>query len=166
MSTKPLDRWDWALLRQRCVAEATRILRRHHDAEEVAQEAVARAWRSRGSCQTPEAPLAWCLQITRNEAFRLISRQARRGTLEPLDSGDDVSDEDALRAPERALIRLDVDQALRKLTPHERLLIALRYQEGCSHPQIARRLEIPEATARVRLHRAHKRLKVLLEDPP
>jgi RNA polymerase sigma factor (sigma-70 family) len=166
MSTKHADRWDWALLRQRCADEAARILRRHHDAEEVVQEAMARAWRSRGSCRSPDAPLAWCLQITRNEAFRLISRQAGRTASQPLDVTGELPDEHAIAEPERALARVDIDRALQELSPHERVLIALRYEEGCSHPQIARRLQVPEATVRVRLHRAHKRLKLLLQDRP
>ena len=141
------------------------MLRRHHDAEEVVQEALVRAWRSRRSCRTPEAPLPWCLQITRREALRLIGRQ-RAHASEPLDLDDDVEDEVAVAEPERALNRVDVGRALGELSPHERLLIALRYDQGCSHPQIAERLEIPAATARVQLHRAQKRLRSLLDDSP
>jgi RNA polymerase sigma-70 factor, ECF subfamily len=125
---------------------------------------LARAWRGRRSCRNPEEPLAWCLQITRNEAFRLISRQQQRGNVEPLDAGSDVADDDALHEPDRTLIRLDVIRALKRLSASERLLILLRYEQGCSHPQIAARLDIPEATARVRLHRAQKRLRSLLEE--
>src|ERR1700749_4534690 len=121
------NQWDWALIRHRCRAEAVRILRSHHDAKEFVQEALARAWRGRGSCRTPEAPLPWCLQITRNEAFRLISRQHERATLEPLDAGSDCADENALHEPDRTLIRLDVAQALKGLSESERLLIQLRY---------------------------------------
>src|SRR2546426_682468 len=80
---------DWASVRQRCVAEAARIVRRAEDAEEVAQEALARAWRSRASCRTPENPLPWCLQITRNEAFRLLARQRGEPLPESL-PGDDA----------------------------------------------------------------------------
>ncbi len=163
MSANPADHWDWALIRTRCRAEAIRILRRDHEAEEAVQEALARAWRSRRSCRTPEAPLGWFLQITRHEAFRLIGRERSRPN-EPLEAGEDLADEHAVADPDRALNRLDVAKALEELSAHERLLIALRYEEGCSHPQIARRLEIPEATARVRLHRAHKRLRSLLDD--
>ena len=157
------DQWDWSLIRVRCRVEAVRILRRHHDAEEVVQEALARAWRGRRSCRNPEEPLAWCLQITRNEAFRLISRQRERAALEPLDAGSEVADERALHEPDRTLIRLDVARALEGLSESERVLILLRYEQGWSHPQIAARLDIPEATARVRLHRAQKRLRSLLE---
>jgi RNA polymerase sigma-70 factor, ECF subfamily len=164
MSDNVVDQWDWSLIRLRCRVEAVRILRRHHDAEEVVQEALARAWRGRSSCRTPEAPLPWCLQITRNEAFRLMSRQKQGATLEPLDAGADVADEQALREPDRTMTRLDVARALNGLTEHERLLIGLRYTQGWSHPQIAASLDIPEATARVRLHRAQKHLRSLLDE--
>jgi RNA polymerase sigma-70 factor (ECF subfamily) len=163
MSNNLADHWDWSLIRHRCRVEAVRIVRRPQDAEEVVQEALVRAWRGRGSCRTPEAPLPWCLQITRNEAFRLIGRQARAG-LEALDEDSEIEDEQALNESDRAASRIDVGRALGALTPGERLLITLRYEEGCSHPQIAEKLEIPESTARVRLHRAHKRLKLLLDD--
>jgi RNA polymerase sigma factor (sigma-70 family) len=165
MSPNPADQWDWALIRRRCRAEAVRIVRRHHDVEEVVQEALTRAWRSSRTCRTPEAPLPWCLQITRNEAIRQISR-ARARSSQPLDDEAGLEDERSLHEQDRTAIRVDVARALEELSTHERLLITLRYEEGCTHPQIAQQLRIPEATARVRLHRAHKRLRSLLEDGP
>ena len=93
----------------------------------------------------------------------MIRRERARAS-EPIEAGEELADEHAVAEPDRALGRLDVARALEELSAHERLLIALRYAEGCSRPQIARRLEIPEATARVRLHRAHKRLRSLLDD--
>jgi RNA polymerase sigma factor (sigma-70 family) len=163
--TDDQDRWDWELIRKRCAAEAARIMRRHHEAEEVVQEALARAWRSRHACRTPEAPLPWCLQITRNEAFRRIGRH-RGVTIIPLESGEETEDRAAGLERERSLARVDVHRALHKLTAREQLLIALRYGADCSHPEIAASLEIPEATARVQLHRAHKRLRSLLGERP
>jgi RNA polymerase sigma-70 factor (ECF subfamily) len=157
--------WDWSLIARRCRVEAVRILRRPEDAEEVVQEALARAWRGRRSCRTPDAPLPWCLQITRNEALRLIGRRRGVSPVQPLEDDGEVADQRALGQEERTVVRLDVGRALEELTPHERLLIALRYDHDFSHSEIATRLEIPEATARVRLHRARKRLKVLLAEP-
>jgi RNA polymerase sigma-70 factor, ECF subfamily len=156
------DQWDWSHIRLRCRVEAVRILRRHHDAEEVVQEALARAWRGRTSCRNPEEPLAWCLQITRHEAFRLLTRQRQGAIVEALDAGSELADEQALHEPDRTVVRLDVARALNRLSDGERLLIGLRYEQGWSHRQIAARLDIPEATARVRLHRAQKRLRSLL----
>ena len=158
----PSDRWDWSLITARCKAEALRILRQPADAEEAAQEALARAWRSRHTCRTPDAPLAWCAQIARNEALRIITRrnaEARLGTLE-----DELEIEDVATTYEsaRAGTRIDLHRALDALTPHERLLIGLRFSYDWSHSDIAAELGITEATARVRLHRAQKRLRTLL----
>src|SRR5947209_16280469 len=115
------EHWDWPLIRKRCAAEAFRILRRQHDAEEAVQEALVRAWRSRASCRTPEAPLPWCLQITRNEALRLIRRT--RGTeVDLVESTGEVGDPRGAEQPEAALYRIDINRALKKLTPRERLL--------------------------------------------
>ena len=155
--------WDWAAIETRCFAEALRMLRRRDDAEEVTQEALARAWRGRHSCRTPEAPLGWCLQITRNEALRTLQR-SRRAPHSAQFGLDDQPDRRATREGERTLERITVSQALQKLTPPDRHLIALRYAHDYSHPEIARKLQIPEATARVRLHRAQQRLKPLLEE--
>jgi RNA polymerase sigma factor (sigma-70 family) len=158
------DCWDWSLIRKRCATEALRMLRRHHDAEEVVQEALARAWRSRRSCRTPDSPLPWCIQITRNEALRRIGHDRMLSHTEPLEFDAELEDYRARGEGDRTLARIDVDRALKALTPGERLLISLRYEHDCSHPEIAARLAIPEATARVRLHRAHKRLRSLLEE--
>ncbi len=137
------------------------MLRGHDDVEEVVQEALARAWRGRSSCRTPEAPLPWCLQITRNEALRRIGRWSA----EPVEPDEDLQDQRSLGESDRVLERLDIRRALCELSPHERLLIALKYEYDYSHPELAVKLGIPEATARVRLHRAHKRLKPLLDGP-
>jgi RNA polymerase sigma factor (sigma-70 family) len=105
------------------------------------------------------------LQITRNEAFRLISRRSATATALPLDAGVELEDERACTAREQMLERVYLGSALERLSSGERLLITLRYEHDCSHPEIAAKLGIPEATARVRLHRAHKRLKSLIDDP-
>lgn len=155
-------RWDWPSIRQRCLAEARKVLRDHHDAEEVVQEAMARAWRSRDRCRSQDAPLPWCLQITRNEALRLIGRRRHLVVSDPNELTEEIEDQRAGFDTDKTLVRVDVGRALCELTPHERRLIALRYEHDRSHLQIAAELKIPEATARVHLHRALKRLKPLL----
>ena len=156
--------WDWSLISRRCTLEALRMLRARHDAEEVAQEALVRAWRSRRSCRTPDAPLQWCLQITRNEARRAIGRQRAMRYRQSFESMENVVDSVVAAEGERTLARIDVGRALRALSAEERRLIALRYALDYSHPQIAAELEIPDVTARVRLHRARKRLAALLDE--
>ena len=78
------------------------------DAEEAVQEALVRAWLRRDACRSPEAPLPWLLEITRNEARRVLGR--RRGAA--------ASSRCSTRRVRRrthlagAAVRLTVEQAL------------------------------------------------------
>lgn len=58
-----------------------------------------------------------------------------------------------------------LEQALNKLEPGERILVVLRAVEGYSHAEIAALLGIKAGTAQVRYHRALGRLKSLMEAP-
>ena len=132
-----------------------------HDAEDAAQEALARAWRKRHTCRTPGRPEPWLLQITRNEAFRLMSRP--RECPDPhvmAYSGESGGD---LGADELAA-RLDVQRALSRLTREDRVLLHLRYGEDLKQTSIADLLDTPEGTIKVRLYRARQRLRADLKD--
>jgi RNA polymerase sigma-70 factor (ECF subfamily) len=151
--------WDWSSLRSRCYREAARVLPRA-DAEEAVQEALVRAWLRRDSCRSPEEPLPWLLEITRNEARRLRGREARRTHGElvdalPHDDHDDFSG---------AAVRITVEQALGTLADRDRRMLRLRYAEDLTQGEVAQRLGLPEGTVKVRLHRARRRLRRLLED--
>jgi RNA polymerase sigma-70 factor (ECF subfamily) len=150
--------WDWAGLRTRCVREAGRVLPRV-DAEEAAQEALVRAWLRRGACRHPDAPLPWVLEITRNEARRLLGREARREHLELLEAPPHEDDELAGTA-----VRLTIEDAIRTLADSDRRMLHLRYAEDLTQVEVARRLGVPEGTVKVRLHRARRRLRRVLED--
>jgi RNA polymerase sigma-70 factor (ECF subfamily) len=140
-----------------------RVLRDPEAADEAAQEAMTRAWRQRGSCQSPSAPGPWVAQIARNEALRLWQREqrihARAGALEEQEAAGGEPLEDQL------IRRVSVMQALATLTAEERRLVTLRYESDLAHPAIARMLGVPEGTVKVRLHRIRKRLRTLIPEP-
>jgi RNA polymerase sigma-70 factor (ECF subfamily) len=56
-----------------------------------------------------------------------------------------------------------VKKALDELTGEQSEIIQLRYYEGESIPNIAKRLKIKEGTARVRLHRAREAIRQQIE---
>ena len=154
--------WDWTLARLRCVREARRLLGDQEDADEAVQEAMARAWRGRRSCRTPEAPLPWLLQITRNEAMRVLRRRTeRRAREEELQEGCFVDQP----CGEEIHQKVDLQRAIGTLHHEERLLIGLRYVDDMTQPDVARTLDQPEGTVKVRLHRVRERLRAALEEP-
>jgi len=68
---------------------------------------------------------------------------------------------------EASLIKSDfqqVQKALQKLSPEEQNLIIWRYLEDFSPQEIAEILDLNEGTIRVKVHRALKKLKKIVED--
>jgi RNA polymerase sigma-70 factor (ECF subfamily) len=117
----------------------------------------------RDTCRSPGAPLPWVLEITRNEARRLIGRQSRRSTHELIGPGEleaDCEDRDLTDAA----LRLSLEQALGAMADADRSLLRMRYAEDLTQSEVARRLGVPEGTVKVRLHRARRRLRGLLAD--
>ena len=152
------DNWDWNRLRTHCQREARRLIADAQDAEDAVQEAMARAWHRRDRCRSPEAPLPWMLQITRNEAFRLL---AKRRALIPINASEVDWPVDAGGAfdPDLLALRVDVRRALARLPSRDRALASLRYGEDLAQNRIAMLLDTPEGTIRVRLHRVRRKLR-------
>lgn len=139
-----------------------------HDVDEVVQEALVRAWRRRATCRgADQGP--WMRQIARNEALRLLDRRRRRDEHELLDDATllaGVADDDVALAQDGLLLRLQVQQAMRRLSVADRQLLALRYERDLSQPEVARMLGIPEGTVKIRLHRLRGRLRKALDASP
>ena len=58
-----------------------------------------------------------------------------------------------------ALERVVVRQALGRLAPRDRSLLFARYWADLTQDQLAQALDLPEGTAKVRLHRARAQLR-------
>ena len=162
-SHTPPPPWDWPAARERCLREARRYTRSAAEAEDIVQEALLRAWKTRTSLRNTQYPMPWLLQITRNEALRSLSRTGRdheRSVLVADPEGGPTPDE----WTDTAAIRLDVEAALRQLGDDDRAIVNLRYTDELTHSTIADLMNIPVGTCKVRLHRLRKRLRALLAE--
>jgi RNA polymerase sigma-70 factor (ECF subfamily) len=124
-------------------------------AEDVAQDAVIKAWRHRASCRSPERPLAWVAAIARREALRAVAAPR----CDPLERAPEPS------SPGLALsidLILDVRRAVGELPESDRRLIIARYWQDLTQEEAASSLGLPDGTAKVRLHRIRTRLRPAL----
>lgn len=130
-----------AFIRRLCLREA----------DDVLQECLARAWRSRASFR-PDASLeAWLTKI----AFRTwLDHQARPQPRRLED--DDLPI--AARGDLSVELREEIARALATLGPVEREVLLRFHRDGQSIRQIARALGAPEGTVKSHLHRARARL--------
>lgn len=101
----------------------------------------------------------WLYRIAVNEAMghRRRSRTLRR-KIETLISSARFEDEDAGAAGRR----LDIEAALARLSPEDRAILLLRYQEGLDYRTIAEATGVAEGTVASRLNRARDRIRALL----
>jgi RNA polymerase sigma-70 factor (ECF subfamily) len=133
-------------------------------AVDLTAETFARAWLWRGRFrdQRDGAALPWLHGIAANvlrESVRRdrIETRARERLGLPLNLGGDdaFSAVDTRLSPRRCLSR-----ALRELPDEQRRAVELRVLEGLPYREIARRLSIRPAAARLRVSRALRRLAI------
>lgn len=147
---------DWADARRRCLREARRFGLAAAEAEDVVQEALLRAWRHRERHGDPDAPIAWVLTITRNEALRRHRRDPRR---REVGWDQTAGDPGAHAGIEEIAARVDVRRVVSALPAEDRRLLYLRYEKDLTQPEVARAMRMPEGTAKVRLHRLRNHLR-------
>jgi RNA polymerase sigma-70 factor (ECF subfamily) len=124
------------------------------EAEDIAQDALLRAWRRRSTLREADRRNQWLATIVRNEAFRQHAR-VRPDPTSAIETYEGVEDPQVVATVERA----DLHAALKALNDKDRQLLELRYTEDLTQRAIARRLGIPEGTVKVRLHRARNKLR-------
>lgn len=138
-----------------------------HDAEDVCQDAFVKALRRIEDCGRPERFRGWLLAIVRNTALNMMDRRGRRES-EPLASATDGprSGDDPDRAFERSRLRDRLSEAMDRLPPMQRDVLALHDYEGWTHREIAEELGMAPGTSRYHLHEARKSMRAELSASP
>jgi RNA polymerase sigma-70 factor (ECF subfamily) len=156
---------------------ALRLLGDRRDAEEVAQDALVRAYRAmRGYPGERVAALRlrpWLASITVNLARNRRRRHDDRqppNQLEPmLDAGFDLPS-DQRTGPAATVDRREAQRelaaALLTLTPAIRAAVVLRHVDGLSVAETAEALGRPEGTVKAQVFRGLRELRLVLEMTP
>jgi RNA polymerase sigma factor (sigma-70 family) len=152
MPTDPLHRPEPLI--DRVYAYVAYRVHSRADSEDITSEVFERALRYRSSYDPSRGePLAWLIGIAR----RCIDDWRRQPGAQP--AVDEAQTDDHAAS---AIERLAIAEAIDRLDPRDRELIALRYGADMSSRQIAQLLGIQTNAVDVALHRARGRLKELL----
>jgi RNA polymerase sigma-70 factor (ECF subfamily) len=139
---------------------AHRLVGDRHEAEDVAQEAYLRVYRSLRSFRGDSRFETWLHRVVANVAINHMRSRARFGELmdEPetivripgAPSTDDIAERDELAG------------ALAQLPAAQRAAVVLKDVYGFSVSEIAERLDTTEGAVKLRLHRGRRNLKNLI----
>jgi RNA polymerase sigma-70 factor (ECF subfamily) len=156
---------------------AFRMARDRTAAEDLAQEVFVRLWRALPRYD-PERPfLPWLRTVATNQIINLLTRgdekeRRRTASLEtcaeamgalPPDPAAEEAPAIALRHERARAVR----QAVGRLRPEMRLIVALRYFRGLDYEELGRLLSLPAGTVKNRLFRAREALAAELgEEAP
>lgn len=141
---------------------AHRLVGNEEDARDVVQEAYLRAYRGLGRFRGDARFSTWMYRITANCAATLVGRRRRHHHDELTEeaAGADVRGvHDPQGRAEAALLRAQLQRAIAGLPPKLRAVVVLRDVYDLPHEAIAAELGISESAAKVRLHRARRRLR-------
>lgn len=156
-------------------AAFVRIIQAHHDdmtrvcfvicgdldvADEAVQATWPIVWRKLGGLRDTSRLGPWLVSIAANEARQLVRRRRRRTVVELSMIGSMGSGVD----PAGAVGDLDLTNALSKLDPDDRALLALRYVAGFDSTELARATGRSASGTRARLARLLSQLRTELSD--
>ena len=141
---------------------ARRLVSNDEDARDVVQDAYLRAFRSirrfRGDAQFT----TWLYRITANCASSHLGRRRRHRHDEFDDDANVVDlrpDHDPEAAADGTMLRDQLEAAIAELPSRLRAVVVLRDVYDLNHAEIAEQLGISESAAKVRLHRARRKLR-------
>jgi RNA polymerase sigma-70 factor (ECF subfamily) len=144
-------------------ALALAILGDDDDARDALQEALAHAWQGLSGLRESSRAEAWLTRILVNECRTALRRRRRQPVREIRVEPDGPNDEADGGFVDLVSTRDLMERAFERLDAETRAVLALRYLDDRTVPQIAATLAVPEGTVKSRLHAARRSLARSLE---
>lgn len=160
-----LDAYELLVQRHSAMAYrvALRLTGNHHDAQDVAQEALIAAWENLSRFRAGSSFSTWLYQIVTRRALNKVSRGRAASSLDLLPEIADPAREPATQT-ERNLALDAVTDALLALPFPQRAVIILHHFEGLPYAEIASVTGSTESAVRSHLFRARRALGKTLEE--
>jgi len=141
---------------------ALRVVGNHHDAEDVAQEALVGAWQQLPNFRAQSTFSTWLYRIVTHRALNRVQRQHPSNSLDVIGDVADACAGPAMRL-ERDLMKDAVTDAIQALPPAQRITVVLHHLEGLSYAEVAAVTDSSVAAVRSHLFRARRTLGVALQ---
>jgi RNA polymerase sigma-70 factor (ECF subfamily) len=151
-------------LRDELLSTLCYMLGNSDDAQDVAQEAFLRCWKSREGLAEVQNGRAWIFRVALNAA-KDLRRSAWRRKVKPLQGTDIMpmidNNSPAYRAEERESLQR-LRQALMQLRPDEKEVFLLRQNADLTYEEIAELRDRPVGTVKTQMRSALQKLRMIL----
>ena len=160
-----LDAYELLVQRHSAMAyrAALRLCGNHHDAQDIAQEALIAAWENLDLFRAESPFSTWLCQIVTRRALNKVTRRHGADSLDLLADVADPGAEPAAQT-ERNLAVDAVTDALAALPFAQRAVIVLHHFEGLSYAEVAGVTRSTIPAVRSHLFRARRTLGTKLEE--
>jgi len=154
-----LDAYELLVQRHSAMAYrvAVRLSGNHHDAQDLAQEALIAAWENLDRFRADSSFRTWLYQIVTRRALNKLHRGRDTGSLNLLTENPDPGPEPAAAA-ERNIAADAVTDALAALPFPQRAAVVLHHFEGLSYAEVANVTHSSVPAVRSQLFRARRTL--------
>ena len=128
----------------------------HALADDLAQKVFVQAWRGVRTLRDPGAFGGWLKRVAVNAWLA----EARRAAA-PIEDDESafLAAVDPAPSPERTVAGVDLERALARLGPAERLCVVLAHGEGMTHTEIAAMTNLPLGTVKSHVLRGSEKLR-------
>ncbi len=142
---------------------ALRLTGDHHDAQDIAQEALVAAWQNLDQFRGNSSFASWLYRIVTRHALNKITRGRAASSLDLLADIPDSGEGPAVRAERRAAADA-VTAALAALPLAQRTVVVLHHLEGLSYAEVAEVTRSTVPAVRSHLFRARRTLGTRLSE--
>jgi RNA polymerase sigma-70 factor (ECF subfamily) len=130
-------------------------------AEEATQTAWIIAWKRLRDVREPSHLRPWLMRVAANEVKQLMRKRRTRARFEV---ATDAFQEAGAFDPATGVSGLDLREAMSRLDPDDRALLAMRFLAGLDSNELAAAIGISPSGTRSRIERLLKRLREELRD--
>jgi len=147
------------LYKGRIFSYVYRMVRNFHDAEDITFDTFIKCFNALAGFDTSKKFSTWLFTIAHNQTIDFFRKNKQE--YEYFDERHAVKD-DFVQEHEKKRKMAQIEKALAKLPPLDRELVILFHKEEYSYQEISEILKIPITTIKTRLHRARKKLRVMI----
>lgn len=152
--------------RDRIVSYAYRMVGNAELAQDVAQEAFVRVYKSAGTFRDDGRFSPWLYKIASNVSLSERSKRAKEALNVDYDSLEDTRDSGVV-VEDQVLAKLTGEQlstGIAKLTAQHKTVLVMHVYQGLTYVEIGEALGIPTGTVKSRLFYAIRKLRDVIED--